>query len=806
MGILHLQDLERKTARGGFHVEAELIALLQSTIRGRPMKRSEIEEALGILTEEDAAALSALLRRLEEEGTIVRTRAGRYGLPEMMNLVRGTIEGHPKGFAFLIPDTPGEPDVYIHASDLKGAWHGDRVLVRLGRRAEAGRRMEGEVVRILARAKREIVGTFRRAPGGGYVIPDDRRIDALLFILPDATLDARDGDKVVVHIEQYPSETTGAFGRVTEVLGAADAPGVDILSIIRKYELPERFPDEVLAEARNLPQEVLDEERAGRRDLTAMMTVTIDGEDAKDIDDAVALEDLGDRVRLYVHIADVSHYVQKGSALDREAYRRGTSVYLVDRVIPMLPPELSNGIASLNPNVDRLAVTCEMTFDAHGRRLDYALYPSVIRSKARLTYTEVNRLLSAREIHPDDPLSPFAPMLRRMAELAERLRARRTERGAIDFDLEEAKIIVDERGRPVDIVPRTRKAAEMLIEDFMLAANETVAEHVFYRDLPFLYRIHEPPDPAKIQAFIEFISAFGYIVRGTSGRVHPRALQAILYEARGEPEEAIISQVLLRSMQQARYAPTNEGHFGLAAEFYTHFTAPIRRYPDLVVHRLLRLYDFERNIGAEVLKEVREELADIAEQSSVRERIAMEAERETDALKMAEFMSERIGEEFDAVISGVTSFGLFVRLPNTIEGLVHVSYLGDDYYHYHDKQYALIGEHTGKMYRLGDPVRVRCIGVNVAERTIDFALVWDEAGLPATARRGRVKVIRAGQGAPREALLPDRSGASRSMPAKASKSKASKPPKAKKKADGTSKAKGKEKADDKQMKGHRKPK
>ncbi|MBT9281253.1 MAG: ribonuclease R [Hydrogenibacillus schlegelii] len=724
-------------------MESELIALLKSTIRGRPMRRAEIEAALGIQTPEAAERLSDLLRRLEAEGKIVRTRAGRYGLPEMMNLVRGTIEGHRKGFAFLIPDTPGEPDVYIHPGDLNGAWHGDRVLVRINRPAEEGRRMEGEVVRILARAKKEIVGTFHKTPGGGAVVPDDRRIGDVIFVPPDGTLSARQGDKVVVRIERYPTEDVTALGRVVEILGAEGEPGVDIRSIIRKYELPEAFPDDVLAEARALPQAVLPEERIGRRDLTALMTVTIDGEEAKDFDDAVSLEVLGDRLRLYVHIADVAHYVREGTALDREAYRRGTSIYLVDRVIPMLPPELSNGIASLNPGVDRLAITCEMTFDRTGRRLDYVFYPSVIRSDARLTYTDVNRLLREGAVPPDDPLHPFAPMLLEMAALSERLRARRIERGALDFDLEEPHIVLDDRGRPIDVRPRERDKAEMLIEDFMLAANETVAEHIAFRDLPFLYRIHEPPDPEKIQAFLAFISAFGYIVRGAPGRVQPRALQAILNEARGEPEEAIIAQVLLRSMQQARYAATNEGHFGLAAEYYTHFTAPIRRYPDLVVHRLIRRYEFDRDLDPTALAAIREALPDIAEQSSIRERVAMEAERETDALKMAEYMAGRIGDEFDAVISGVTSFGLFVRLPNTIEGLVHVSTMGDDYYHFHERQYALIGEHTGKTYRLGDPVRVRCVGVNIAERTVDFVLV-EEGTAPARRRsEGRVKVIRA---------------------------------------------------------------
>ncbi|MBE3595257.1 MAG: RNB domain-containing ribonuclease [Candidatus Carbobacillus altaicus] len=795
-------------------MEQELLDVLKSTISGRPLTFSEIREALAIHPEKMETDLLALLERLEAEGRIVRTRAGRYGLPEMMNLVRGTIEGHAKGYAFLLPDDPALPDLYIHASDLAGAWHGDTVLARINRRRDAHGRMEGEVVRIIQRHYKRLVGTFRQYGQSGVVRPDDRRIDALIFVDAENVAGAHDEDQVVVEIIAYPDDARGAFGRIVEILGRLGDPGVDILSIVRKYELPEHFPERVLQEAARLPDEVTTEALVGRLDLTHLRTVTIDGEDAKDIDDAVSIERLVDGgYRLGVHIADVSYYVRPGSALDQEAYARGTSVYLVDRVIPMLPPKLSNGICSLNEGVLRLALSCLITFDRDGRRVDYELKPSVIRSKARLTYTEVNALLKSllekTDLGEDDALQrvdkhsgrgdfeqktsfdeetadkeedarlqaertpeieasveegsrstsegtwddkvpdmdlgkvrAFQDDLVAMAELSERLRRRRMERGAIDFELPEARIILDETGRPIEVTLRSRDRAEMLIEDFMLSANETVAEHMAHLELPYIYRIHERPDTEKLQQFAEFVMNFGYVVHGSVERLTPRALQRILDEARGEPEESVISTVLLRSMQQARYSAENRGHFGLAATHYTHFTAPIRRYPDLIAHRLLRVYLFEEKLDPAFLHEMATVVPDIADHSSKRERIAMEAERETDALKMTEYMQHHIGETFPAVISGVTAFGLFVRLENTIEGLVHVSYMDDDYYHFHDRDYMLIGEYTGKTYRLGDEVLVRCRSTNIAERRIDFELVEQQKAARRPKPKKAIKVIR----------------------------------------------------------------
>jgi len=750
-----------------YPLEQELLDTLKSTISGRPMTLEEIQAALHIDPESSTIALPALLERLEKEGRIVRTRAGRYGLPEMMNLVRGTIESHAKGYAFLLPDDPTLPDLYIHARDLGGAWHGDTVLARINRRRDAFGRIEGEVVRIIHRHYQRLVGTFRKYGQSGVVKPDDRRIDALIFVDAENTQGAQDEDQVVVELIAYPEDTRGAFGRIVEILGRRGDPGVDIVSIIRKYELPEHFPERVLAEASKLPDAVEPDAFLGRLDLTHLPTVTIDGEDAKDIDDAVSIERLSDGgYRLGVHIADVSHYVRPGTALDEEAFRRGTSVYLVDRVIPMLPPKLSNGICSLNEGVLRLALSCLITFDRDGRRVDYELTPSVIRSKARLTYTEVNALLRShrerssdadRTVDADLALQPadvsdgavsldkvrlFTDDLLAMAELSERLRRRRMERGAIDFELPEARIILDERGHPTDVTLRSRDRAEMLIEDFMLAANETVAEHMAHLELPYIYRIHERPDTEKLQQFVEFVMNFGYVVHGSVERLTPRALQRILEETRGEPEESVISTVLLRSMQQARYSAENRGHFGLAATHYTHFTAPIRRYPDLIAHRLLRAYLFEKNLDPSFLQDMTHALPGIADHSSKRERIAMEAERETDALKMAEYMQDHIGETFPAVISGVTAFGLFVRLKNTIEGLVHISYMDDDYYHFQDRAYMLVGEYTGKTYRLGDEVLVRCRSTNIAERRIDFELVEEEDSTHRRPSPKAIKVIR----------------------------------------------------------------
>lgn len=708
-------------------IEERLMELMHQ-ISYRPMTVSDLERALAITEPDEFKALVKMLNRLEEEGAIVQTRTHRYGLPEHMNLLKGRIQGNAKGFAFLLPEKEGEADVYIHAADLKGAMHGDTVLVRLNE-SEFGKRPEGEVVRILKRANQRLVGTYQDSAYFGFVITDDKRIPGDLFIPKEMSMGAVNGHKVVVEITKYPDGRKNGEGKIIEILGHQNDPGVDILSIIRKFNLPEQFPQEVLKEAEGIPDRISEEDLKNRRDLRDHTIVTIDGEDAKDLDDAVEVEVLENgNYRLGVHIADVSYYVKENSELDREAYKRGTSVYLVDRVIPMLPHRLSNGICSLNPKLDRLTLSCVMEFTPEGELERYEIFPSLIRTTERMTYTAVNRILVDHDEETMERYRPLVPLFQRMAELSAILRRAREERGAIDFELEEAKVIVDEKGKPVEILLRERQIGEKMIEDFMLAANETIAEHFFWLKLPFIYRIHEDPDPMKIQTFIEFIATLGYLVRGgTAARISPKALQKVLEEAKGTPEENVISTVLLRSMKQAKYADYHVGHFGLAADYYTHFTSPIRRYPDLIVHRLIREYLFSGGVDEERIEELKEKLPEIAGQSSDRERTAMEAERETDALKMAEYMEGHIDEEFDAVISGTTPFGLFVKLPNTIEGMIHVSYLTDDYYHYHEKQFALVGERTGKVYRIGDPVRVRCIAVHKEEHTIDFEMADDKA-------------------------------------------------------------------------------
>jgi len=706
--------------------EQQVLEFMRETAY-KPMTYQELEKHFEIEGAEAFRSFLKLLNDLEQRGEILRTRSDRYGVPERMNLIRGRLQTHPKGFGFLIPDDKDHPDVYIHANDMMSAMNGDTVLVRVTSKGSAGGKLEGEVVRIVTRANTEVVGTFQSFESYGFVIPDDKRIVKDIFVPQEVMKGAVEGQKVVVKIVKYPEGRSLAQGEVIEILGHKNDPGVDILSIIRKHGLPEAFPPDVMAEAEQIPDKITEQDLFGRRDLrdSGKRIVTIDGEDAKDLDDAVHVERLPNGgYRLGVHIADVGYYVKEKSKLDQEAYNRGCSVYLVDRVIPMLPHRLSNGICSLNPKVDRLTLSCEMEFDDKARLVKHDIFTSVIRTVERMTYTNVRKILTEEDPELMERYKDLVDDFRLMEELAMKLRAARMARGAIDFDFQEAKVIVDENGKPVDIVKRERSVAEQIIEEFMLAANETVAEHFFWLKVPFLYRIHEDPDSEKMMNFIQFISNFGYVVRGKGNRVHPRALQTLLEEIKDTREETVISTMMLRSMKQAKYDPESQGHFGLAAEFYTHFTSPIRRYPDLVIHRIIR--EVIENGGQ--LSDAREEylasrMQDIADQSSERERVAVEAERDTEALKKAEFMLDKIGEEFTGIISSVTSFGMFIELDNTVEGLIRLSYMTDDYYHFHEPQMALIGERTSKIYRIGDEVRVRVLRVNMDEHTIDFELV-----------------------------------------------------------------------------------
>lgn len=711
-------------------LEQHILQFMQE-VAYKPMTYQELEAHFAIADARSFKQFLQTLNRLEEEGRILRTRNDRYGVPERMNLIRGKIQAHAKGFAFLISDDAQQADVYIHANDLKSAMNGDIVLVRVTSQSEGGGRMEGEVVRIIQRAVTQLVGTFEGFDSYAFVTPDDTRIQRDIFIPQAAFHGAVDGQKVVVRIVQYPEGRSAAEGEVIEILGHKNDPGVDILSIVRKHQLPESFADEVMNEALLRSDHVTAEELAEQQrvDLRNELIVTIDGADAKDLDDAVQVKRLDNgNFLLGVHIADVGYYVPERSELDQEAYRRGCSVYLVDRVIPMLPHRLSNGICSLNPKVDRFTLSCEMEFDAKTfARVDHRIFLSVIKTTERMTYTDVRDILLADEEHPAEELKeryvPILEMLMNMEKLATKLRQKRMKRGAIDFDFEEAKIIVDSEGTAIDIVKRERSIAEQLIEEFMLAANETVAEHFHWLKVPFLYRIHEDPDQEKLLTFMQFAANFGYTVKGKGNSVHPRALQTLLADIAGTKEATVLSTMMLRSMKQAKYDPESLGHFGLAAPYYTHFTSPIRRYPDLVIHRVIR----EILVGGGTLTEARfdtlkNRMPEIAKHSSERERVAVEAERDTEKLKKCEYMLDKVGEEFTGIISSVTSFGMFIELDNTVEGLIRLSELTDDYYHFHEQHMILVGERTSQVYRIGDEIAIRVARVDMNDHTIDFEL------------------------------------------------------------------------------------
>lgn len=688
----------------------------------KPLAVDELKEALDINDTDDFKNLIKTLNELEDSGALVRTRKNKFGLPEKMNLVKGRIQMHAKGFAFLIPENEEQTDVYIHHSDLTSAMNNDIVLVRLEKKDDAGNRPEGTVIRIIERAVHQVVGTFEDNRSFGFVIADDKRIPNDIFVPKSKTKGAVTGHKVVATITKYPEGRKSAEGEITQILGHKSDPGIDIISIIYKHGITIDFPDEVLEQAENTPDTIHEDEIKNRKDLRDEVTVTIDGADAKDLDDAVSVKKLDNgNYQLGVYIADVSYYMGENTPMDKEAFERGTSVYLVDRVIPMIPHRLSNGICSLNPQVDRLTLGCQMEINHAGEVVNHSIFQSVIKTNERMTYSDVNKIL-ANDQQVRSKYEELVPMFEEMGTLASVLRKKREKRGAIDFDFKEAKVLVDDAGKAVDVVIRERGEAERLIEEFMLAANETVAEHFHWMDVPFIHRVHADPDESKLQNFFEFIGGLGYKVKGTANEIHPQALQKIVEEVKGKPEELIISKLMLRSMQQAKYDPNSIGHFGLATDFYTHFTSPIRRYPDLIVHRLIRTYLIEKKMDNKTIQKWKEAMPEIARHTSGKERTAVDAERETDDLKKAEFMEDKVGEEFTGVISSVTNFGLFVELENTVEGLVHVSQLTDDYYHYDQRNYAMIGERTGNIYRIGDTVDVRVIAVNIEERVVDFEM------------------------------------------------------------------------------------
>jgi ribonuclease R len=689
----------------------------------KPMSLVELMDNFDIAKTEQQV-FEAILKEMEQEGLLLKTRRGKYGLPEKMNLLLGTYQGNPKGFGFLIQDNKELPDVYISLEDANGAMNGDRILVRPIRGTTVkDKSIEGEVVKILKRANEKVVGIFESSKHFGFVVPDNKRIFHDIFIPKEEFNGAKTDHKVVVEITRWPEKRRNPEGRVVEVLGHKDDVGTDILSIIREYKLPERFPEEVIKEARSIPKEITEQDLGAREDLRNIKVVTIDSEDAKDLDDAISIKKTENGTyKLGVHIADVSHYVKPNKAIDREAMERGCSVYLVDRVIPMLPHEISNGICSLNPREDRLTLSVFMEIDDKGRVINHRIARTVINTCERMTYTDLTRILVNKDRELMERYNYLIPEFHLMEELCQILRKRRMARGSIDFDLDEAKIKLDFKGRPIEVAKDKREISHHIIEEFMLICNETVAEYVYWTKMPFLYRVHEEPDTEKLLEFNDFIHNFGYRLKGVGGEIHPKTLQELLIKIRSTKEEGVISKVMLRSLQQARYSAENLGHFGLAARYYTHFTAPIRRYPDLQIHRIVKEV-IKGTVEEKWIKKLKRNLPEIAEQSSKRERIAQEAERDTEELKKAEFMYDKVGQVYDGVISGVTSYGIYVELENTVEGLVRVSTMDDDYYVYNEKHYCFIGDRTRKVYRLGDTVRVKVSRVDIAKREIDFLLV-----------------------------------------------------------------------------------
>lgn len=667
--------------------------------------------------------LKLVLDQLLSKGTIILDPQGRYRVPGD-DVKVGTFSGTQRGFGFVVLES-GEEDIFIPAEATKGALHGDRVAAVI-KEEHTGRRKEGVIVNILERSKNEIVGTFEKSKNFGFVLPDNQKFGKDIFIPMEFTKGAVTGHKVVVKITNYGDATSNPEGKVIEILGHVNDPGVDIMSVIKAYDIPVEFPEEVMRSLSKIPEEIDQSEAATRLDIRDLPTVTIDGEDAKDLDDAITLSKEGELYHLGVHIADVSHYVREGTPLDKEALRRGTSVYLVDRVIPMLPHKLSNGICSLNPGVDRLSLSCFMDIDRKGNVVGHRIAETVMRSDRRMTYTNVAKIIEGTDEEVIKEYEDFVPLFHLMQELAEILRERRHKRGSINFDFPESKILVDKQGKPIEIKPYERNKATKLIEEFMLIANETIAEDFFWQELPFVYRTHDNPDEEKIRKLAVFINNFGYSIKIGQEDIHPKELQKLLIKVEDTPEEALISRLTLRSMKQAKYTVANTGHFGLSAKYYCHFTSPIRRYPDLQIHRIIK-ENLNGKLGEKRITHYERILTEVADHSSRTERRADESEREVEKLKKVEYMMEHIGETFEGVISGVTGWGMYVELPNTVEGMIRVADMQDDYYIYDEERYQMIGEHTRKIYKLGQKVTVEVVNADKVMRTIDFALVEDNS-------------------------------------------------------------------------------
>jgi len=701
---------------------------LLASIRDRVDHPATVKELLQLLKvpKHERAGLKRQLRALVASGDLVEIRGHRFGLPDRMNLVVGRVETHPRGFGFVVPDRPLEDvrgDIFIESANLNQAMHGDRVVARI-ERMKAGDRAEGRIVRILERGAAKTVGRYDVDRSGlGFVVPFDRRMIMDVQVPSGDGGGAKPGEMVVVEITRWPTATRGPLGRVIEILGPIDAPGVDTEIIIRKYGIVDEHGAAAVVEARKLGSQVRERDLEGRTDFRSQLTVTIDGEHARDFDDAITIERLPSGNHwLGVHIADVSHYVHEGSALDEEAYERGTSAYFPERAVHMFPTDLATGLCSLNPHVDRLVQSCLMEVDRRGDVVRYEFHDGVINSDARMTYTAVNAILTDRDPQAVARYVRVVPMFELMNELFERLNGRRRRRGSVDFDLHEPEVVLDAEGLVERIVRAERNVAHRLIEEFMLLANETVASHLERQGAPALYRVHEEPDPVKVAGFEEFVTALGYSLAAPAGSLQPRHFQKLVERVRGKPEEKPIALLMLRTMQKARYDAANLGHFGLAAPAYAHFTSPIRRYPDLVIHRVLR--ESRHGLGEERAAEWTEDLPGIALHTSKRERRANEAEWELVAWKKVRFMADKVGDEFTGFVTGVTAFGLFIELvEHFVEGLVHISTMADDYYRFVERQHALRGENTHKTYRLGDQVRVQVLRVDLEQRQVALGLV-----------------------------------------------------------------------------------
>ena len=684
----------------------------------RPLKFKEFVSLMQVPRAEKGD-LREVLNALITDGKIVIDQNGKYKSAGE-GLFKGRFSGTQRGFGFVIVEGM-EGDVFIPEAATKGALHNDTVMIRI-LDEQTGPRKEGEVVEILERANGEVVGTFEKSKNFGFVIADNQKFAKDIFIAKEHTKGAVTGHKVVVKITKFGGDGKNPEGKVVEILGHINDPGVDIMSVIKANNLPTEFPEAVMRQIDKVPEEVDPKDLAGRKDLRHLQTVTIDGEDAKDLDDAITLSKEGNRYFLGVHIADVTNYVPENSPLDKEALTRGTSVYLVDRVIPMLPHKLSNGICSLNAGVDRLALSCLMEIDDKGNVVGHEIAETVINVDRRMSYTSVKKIVEDHDEEEIKEYEPLVPMFEMMLELANILREKRRKRGSIDFDFPESKIFLDKFGHPIEIKPYERNKATKIIEDFMLIANETVAEDFFWQELPFVYRTHDNPDTEKIEKLGIFINNFGHSIRIGQDEIHPKELQKLLNKIDGTPEEPLISRLILRSMKQARYSTESTGHFGLSTKYYCHFTSPIRRYPDLQIHRIIK-ENLHAKLNEKRIGHYHSILPNVAQQTSMTERRADEAEREVEKLKKVEYMTQYIGEQFEGVISGVTSWGMYVELPNTCEGMIRVADMDDDYYFFDEEHYCMVGEHTKKTYKLGQRVLIEVLATDKLTRTIDFDLI-----------------------------------------------------------------------------------